>query len=55
MQVHALMEFAIAIQDLKEMIVRLKFAPMDVLVMDFVLLITSLANVNLDGLDSIVH
>jgi len=52
---HVLMEFAIVIQDSKEMIVQLKFVQMDALVMVFVQATTSHANVMLDGLDLIVH
>lgn len=55
MLVHVLMEFVIVIQDLKEMIVQLKFVQMVVQVTVIVQVITSHANVNLDGLDLIVH
>jgi len=49
-----LMDFATVIQDLKEMIVQSKFAPMVALDTVFAHLTTSLANVNLVGLDLIV-
>jgi hypothetical protein len=52
---HVLMVHVIVIQDLKEMIVQLKFVLMDALDMVIVHLIISLANVNLDGLVLIVH
>jgi len=52
---HVLMEFVIVIQDSKEMIAQLKFVLMDALVMVCAQVITSHANVMLDGLDSIVH
>jgi len=55
MLVHVLMEFVIVIQDLKEMIVQLKFVQMVAQVTVIVQEITSHANVNLDGLDLIVH
>jgi len=52
---HVLTEFAIVIQDLKEMIVQLKFAQMVAQDMVFAHPITSHANVTTDGLVLIVH
>jgi hypothetical protein len=51
---HVLMDLAIVILDLRVLIVRLKFAPMVVLVMDTAQMIILLALVTLVGLDLIV-
>jgi hypothetical protein len=50
MPVSALMEFAIVIQDSRDVIARPKFAPTDALVTEFVPMTTSPAHVMLGGL-----